>query len=145
MFIEKYYHFHEFFLEEALIPIALLANLVSEHRERQGRAGVPGLDLSTRFDDSGKDEFARISGMLNRTVVSIGEVIARIRTGVAESSRQSEELAEISGGLLASMEDVGGLMGKSNALLDESSSSLEAINAAIGEMASMLMELAEDN
>ena len=69
-------------------------------------------------------------------MVSIGEVIARIRTGVAESSRQSEELAEISGGLLASMEDVGGLMGKSNALLDESSSSLEAINAAIGEVAS---------
>ena len=98
--------------------------------------GLEAGDLSTRFDDSGKDEFARISGMLNRTVVSIGEVIARIRTGVAESSRQSEELAEISGGLLASMEDVGGLMGKSNALLDESSSSLEAINAAIGEVAS---------
>ena len=93
--------------------------------------GLEAGDLSTRFDDSGKDEFARISGMLNWTVVSIVEVIARIRTGVAESSRQSEELAEISGGLLASMEDVGGLMGKSNALLDESSSSLEAINAAI--------------
>ena len=92
-------------------------------------------DLSTRFDDSGKDEFARISGMLNRTVGSIGEVVARIRTGVGESSRQSEELAKISGGLLASMDEVGGLMGKSNALLDESSSSLEAINAAIGEVA----------
>ena len=98
--------------------------------------GLEAGGLSTRFDDSGKDEFARISGMLNWTVVSIVEVIARIRTGVAESSRQSEELAEISGGLLASMEDVGGLMGKSNALLDESSSSLEAINAAIGEVAS---------
>ena len=28
-------------------------------------------DLSTRFDDSGKDEFARISGMLNRTAAFI--------------------------------------------------------------------------
>ena len=88
-------------------------------------------DLSTRFDDSGKDEFARISGMLNRTAGSIGEVVSRIRTGVAENSRQSEELAKISGDLMASMDTVGGLMGKSNALLDESSSSLEAINAAI--------------
>ena len=92
-------------------------------------------DLSTRFDDSGKDEFARISGMLNRTAASIGEVITRIRTGVAESSREAEELSKISGGLLASMDEVGGLMGKSNTLLDESSSSLEALNAAIGEVA----------
>ena len=92
-------------------------------------------DLSTRFDDSGKDEFARISGMLNRTAASIGEVITRIRTGVAENSREAEELAKISGGLLASMDEVGGLMGKSNTLLGESSTSLEAINAAIGEVA----------
>ena len=28
MFIEKYYHFHEFFLEEALIPIALLGSKI---------------------------------------------------------------------------------------------------------------------
>ena len=97
--------------------------------------GLEAGDLSTRFDDSGKDEFARISGMLNRTAASIGELIAQIRTGVAENSRESEELAKISGGLLASMDEVGGLMGKSNALLDESSSSLEAINAAIGEVA----------
>lgn len=93
-------------------------------------------DLSTRFDDSGKDEFARISGMLNRTAGSIGEVVSRIRTGVAENSRQSEELSKISGDLLASMDAVGGLMGKSDALLGESSSALEAINAAIGEVAS---------
>ena len=97
--------------------------------------GLEAGDLSIRFDDSGKDEFARISGMLNRTAASIGELIARIRTGVAENSRESEELAKIAGGLLASMDKVGGLMGKSNALLDESSSSLEAINAAIGEVA----------
>ena len=73
--------------------------------------------------------------MVNRTAASIGELIARIRTGVAENSRESEELAKIAGGLLASMDKVGGLMGKSNTLLDESSSSLEAINAAIGEVA----------
>ncbi len=97
--------------------------------------GLVAGDLSIRFDDSGKDEFARISGMLNRTAASIGELIARIRTGVAENSRESEELAKIAGGLLASMDKVGGLMGKSNTLLDESSSSLEAINAAIGEVA----------
>ncbi len=97
--------------------------------------GLEAGDLSTRFDDSGKDEFARISGMLNRTAASIGELIAQIRTGVAENSRESEELAKISGGLLASMDEVGGLMGKSNTLLDGSSSSLEAINAAIGEVA----------
>ena len=97
--------------------------------------GLEAGDLSTRFDDSGRDEFARISGMLNRTAASIGELIARIRTGVAENSRESEELAKIAGGLLASMDKVGGLMGKSNTLLDESSSSLEAINAAIGEVA----------
>ena len=97
--------------------------------------GLEAGDLSTRFDDSGRDEFARISGMLNRTAVSIGELIAQIRTGVAENSRESEELAKISGTLLASMDEVGGLMGKSNALLDESSSSLETINAAIGEVA----------
>ena len=97
--------------------------------------GLVAGDLSTRFDDSGKDEFARISGMLNRTAASIGELIARIRTGVAENSREAEELAKISGTLLASMDEVGGLMGKSNALLDESSSSLETINAAIGEVA----------
>ena len=97
--------------------------------------GLEAGDLSIRFDDSGKDEFARISGMLNRTAASIGELIARIRTGVAENSRESEELAKIAGGLLASMDKVGGLMGKSNTLLDESSSSLEAINAAIGEVA----------
>ncbi len=93
-------------------------------------------DLSTRFDDSGKDEFARISGMLNRTAGSIGEVVSRIRTGVAENSRQSEELSKISGDLLASMDTVGGLMGKSDALLGESSSALQSINAAIGEVAS---------
>ena len=92
-------------------------------------------DLSTRFDDSGKDEFARISGMLNRTAASIGELIARIRAGVAENSREAVELAEISGTLLTSMDEVGGLMGKSNTLLDTSSSSLETINAAIGEVA----------
>ena len=28
IFIEKYYHFHEFFLEEALIPIALLGSKI---------------------------------------------------------------------------------------------------------------------
>ena len=93
-------------------------------------------DLSTHFDDSGKDEFSRISGMLNRTAGSIGEVVSRIRTGVAENSRQSEELAKISGDLLASMESVGGLMGKSDTLLGESSSALQSINAAIGEVAS---------
>ena len=98
--------------------------------------GLVAGDLSTRFDDSGKDEFARISGMLNRTAASIGELIARIRTGVAENSREAEELAKISGTLLASMDEVGGLMGKSNALLDESSSSLETITTAIGEVAS---------
>ena len=31
-------------------------------------------DLSTRFDDSGKDEFARISGMLNRTEIGRAHV-----------------------------------------------------------------------
>ena len=93
-------------------------------------------DLSTRFDDSGRDEFARISGMLNRTAGSIGEVVSRIRTGVAENSRQSEELSKISGDLMASMDSVGGLMGKSDVLLRESSSALQSINAAIGEVAS---------
>ena len=107
----------------------------SVHRMTGLMEGLEAGDLSTRFDDSGKDEFARISGMLNRTAVSIGELIAQIRTGVAENSRESEELAKISGTLLASMDEVGGLMGKSNALLDESSSSLETINAAIGEVA----------
>ena len=107
----------------------------SVHRMTGLMEGLVAGDLSTRFDDSGKDEFARISGMLNRTAASIGELIARIRTGVAENSRESEELAKIAGGLLASMDKVGGLMGKSNTLLDESSSSLEAINAAIGEVA----------
>jgi len=92
-------------------------------------------DLSTRFDDSGKDEFSRISGMLNRMAASIGELIARIRAGVVENSREAGELAKISSTLLASMDKVGGLMGKSNALLDASSSSLDAINAAIGEVA----------
>ncbi len=107
----------------------------SVHRMTGLMEGLVAGDLSTRFDDSGKDEFARISGMLNRTAASIGELIARIRTGVVENSRESEELAKIAGGLLASMDEVGGLMGKSNALLDESSSSLDTINAAIGEVA----------
>ena len=107
----------------------------SVHRMTDLMEGLEAGDLSTRFDDSGKDEFARISGMLNRTAVAIGELIAQIRTGVAENSRESEELAKISGGLLAAMDEVGGLMGKSNTLLDESSSSLETINAAIGEVA----------
>ncbi len=98
--------------------------------------GLEAGDLSTRFEDSGRDEFARISGMLNRMAASIGEVMNRIRHEVDESSRQAEELASISGGLLASMDEVGGLMGKSNTLLGRSSSALEAINAAIGEVAS---------
>ena len=74
--------------------------------------------------------------MLNRTAGSIGEVVSRIRTGVAENSRQSEELAKISGDLMASMDSVGGLMGRADALLGESSSALQSINAAIGEVAS---------
>ena len=81
--------------------------------------GLEAGDLSIRFDDSGKDEFARISGMLNRTAGSIGEVVSRIRTGVAENSRQSEELAKISGDLMDSMDSIEGLMGRARSRSEE--------------------------
>ena len=92
-------------------------------------------DLSVRFDDSGKDEFAKISGMLNRTVSVIEEMVSHIRLGVKENSRQSKELSAISESLLSSMDDVGELMGKSDSLLGESSGALETVNAAIEEVA----------
>ena len=92
-------------------------------------------DLTTRFDDAGRDEFARISGMLNRMAASISEVMSMIRGKAAESARQAEDLAGISSDMLRSMDQVGALMGKSNTLLGESSSALAAINAAIGEVA----------
>ena len=93
-------------------------------------------DLSVEFNDSGKDEFARIANVMNRTTDFIKELIIRIRNGVSENAKEAEKLKQVSHSLLDSMDTVGGLMGKSNALLDESASSLEAINVAIGEVAS---------
>ncbi len=101
-----------------------------------GMEGLEAGDLSTRFDESGRDEFARVSGMLNRLAASLGEMIGSIRSQVSESARQAEGLEGIAKGLLASMEEVGGLMGRSNTLLGESASALESVNAAIGEVAS---------
>ena len=93
-------------------------------------------DLTVRYDDSGKDEIAHISAILNSMVASLREVMTSIRKESQETSRRAETLASLSEETLSSMEEVSGSIEKVQDMMEHSSSALQETNASIEEIAS---------
>lgn len=93
-------------------------------------------DLTVRYDDSGKDELAHVSGMLNTTVASIRASMTDIRSEADATSRQSETLAALSEETLASMEEVSASMERILRLMEENTSTLQIAASSIDEIAS---------
>jgi methyl-accepting chemotaxis protein len=93
-------------------------------------------DLTVKYNDSGKDEIAHISRILNGMVASLREVMTSIRKESEETSRRAETLASLSEETLSSMEEVSGSIEKVQDMMEHSSSALQETNASIEEIAS---------
>ena len=93
-------------------------------------------DLTVTYDDSGKDEIAHISTVLNSMVASLREVMTSIRKESEETARRAETLASLSEESLSSMEEVSGSIEKVQDKMEQSSSALQETNASIEEIAS---------
>ncbi len=93
-------------------------------------------DLTVSYDDSGKDEIAQISRILNGMVASLREVMTSIRHEAEETSQRAETLASLSEESLSSMEEVSGAVEKVQSMAEQSSAALEETNASIEEIAS---------
>ena len=93
-------------------------------------------DLTVRYNDSGKDEIAHISRILNSMVASLREVMTSIRKESEDTARRAETLASLSEESLSSMEEVSGSIEKVQNMMEQSSAALEETNASIEEIAS---------
>ena len=93
-------------------------------------------DLTVRYNDSGKDEIAHISRILNAMVASLREVMTSIRKESVETAKRAETLASLSEETLSSMEEVSGSIEKVQGMMEQSSSALQETNASIEEIAS---------
>ncbi len=106
-----------------------------------GRLGAG--DLTVKYDDSGKDEIARISRVLNAMVASLREVMTSIRKESEETAKRAETLASLSEETLSSMEEVSGSIEKVQDMVEHSSSALQETNASIEEIASSAQSAAK--
>ena len=93
-------------------------------------------DLTVHYNDSGKDEIAHISTILNSMVASLREVMTSIRKESVETAKRAETLASLSEETLSSMEEVSGSIEKVRDMMEHSSSALQETNASIEEIAS---------
>jgi methyl-accepting chemotaxis protein len=93
-------------------------------------------DLTVRYTDSGRDEIADISRILNAMVASLREVMTSIRKESEDTARRAETLASLSEETLSSMEEVSGSIEKVQGMMEQSSSALQETNASIEEIAS---------
>jgi len=93
-------------------------------------------DLTAIYDDSGRDEIAEISHVLNVMASSLREVMKSIRHEAEETGRHSENLASLSEETLSSMEEVTASIEKVQDMVNESASALEETNASVEEIAS---------
>ena len=100
-------------------------------------------DLTVRYDDSGKDEIAHISQILNAMVASLRDVMTSIRKESEETAKRAETLASLSEETLSSMEEVSGSIEKVQAMMEHSSAALEETNASIEEIASSAQSAAK--
>ncbi len=100
-------------------------------------------DLTVKYDDSGKDEIAHISQILNAMVASLRDVMTSIRKESEETARRAETLASLSEETLSSMEEVSGSIEKVREMMEHSSAALEEANASIEEIASSAQSVAK--
>ena len=100
-------------------------------------------DLTVRYNDSGKDEIAHISRILNAMVASLREVMTSIRKESVETAKRAETLASLSEETLSSMEEVSGSIEKVQDMMEHSSSALQETNASIEEIASSAQSAAK--
>lgn len=92
-------------------------------------------DLTARYDDSGRDEIAGISRVLNGMAASMREVMASIRKEAGETARYAETLASLSEETLSSMEEVSSSIIRVEEMMVHSASALQETNASIDEIA----------
>ena len=82
---------------------------------------LSGGDLTARFEASGRDELARIAGLLNSMLDSISGALSKVRDEAEESSKQASTLAALSQETLASMEEVSASVAQVNGLMEVAS------------------------
>lgn len=92
-------------------------------------------DLTARYDDSGRDEIAGISRVLNGMAASMREVMASIRKEAGETARYAQTLASLSEETLSSMEEVSSSIIRVEEMMVHSASALQETNASIDEIA----------
>lgn len=100
-------------------------------------------DLAARFRDSGRDELARISGLLNSMLDSISTALKKVRDEAVESSKQADTLAALSEETLASMEEVSASVEQVNGLMEAASASTEATGVSVAEIAASAQSSAQ--
>jgi methyl-accepting chemotaxis protein len=100
-------------------------------------------DLTVKYDDSGKDEIAHISQILNAMVASLRDVMTSIRKESEETARRAETLASLSEETLSLMEEVSGSIEEVQDMVERSSSALQEANASIEEIASSAQSVAK--
>ena len=100
-------------------------------------------DLTARFEASGRDELARIAGLLNSMLDSISGALSKVRGEAEESSRQASTLAALSQETLASMEEVSASVAQVNGLMEAASASTEATGVSVSEIAASAQSSAQ--
>lgn len=100
-------------------------------------------DLTVRYDDTGKDELAYISGKLNATVASLRASMTDIRIAADTTAHQSETLAALSEETLASMEEVSASTERILRSLEDNVATLQVTDSSIEEIASGAQASAE--
>ncbi len=93
-------------------------------------------NLTVVYDESGRDEIADISGVLNRMTDSLRGVMTSIRHEAGKMARHAETLAALSEQTLSSMQEVAASITKVEEMVDDSASALEETNASVEEISS---------
>lgn len=104
---------------------------------------LSGGDLTARFEAAGRDELARIAGLLNSMLDSISGALSKVRDEAEESSKQASTLAALSQETLASMEEVSASVAQVNGLMEAASASAEATGVSVSEIAASAQSTAQ--
>ena len=133
----------------AILASAFLVGLIvrSISRAIRGMTSVTDVlsegDLTARFEASGRDELARIAGLLNSMLDSISGALSKVRGEAEESSKQASTLAALSQETLASMEEVSASVAQVNGLMEAASASTEATGVSVSEIAASAQSSAQ--
>lgn len=102
-------------------------------------------DLTSLFDDRGRDELSRISRSLNAMVGSVSNVLVQIHQEAGMTSQQAETLAALSEETLASMEEVAASVERVNSVVGGAAAAIEETNASISEIATSAQSSAQSS